>query len=51
MLKGSNRSRLWSKLAGISHKVEGGNMMEKDLRVFRARSHIYTVKPPVSDHP
>ena len=34
-------SRLLSKLPGISHKIEGGNTMEKRLRVFRARSPVF----------
>ena len=35
MLKGSNRSILGFKLAGISGKMEGENRMEKRPRVFR----------------
>ena len=35
MLKGLNRMRLWFKSAEIS-----GEMMEKHLRVFRARLHV-----------
>ena len=37
MLKGSNRMRLWFKLAEISGEMEGENTMEKRLSVFQAR--------------
>ena len=39
-LKGSSRisrSRIWLKLARISHKIEGEDTMEKHLKVFQAR--------------
>ena len=40
VLKDSSRSRVSSKLTGISRKMEGENMMEKRLRVFRAHSRF-----------
>ena len=44
VLKGSNRSRLWFKLAGISGEMEGENTMEKPPRVFRVNSKLGQVK-------
>ena len=40
LLKGLNRMRLWFKLAEISGEMEREDMMEKLLRVFRARLHV-----------
>ena len=39
VLRGSIRSTLRSKLAVISSRIKRANTMEKQLRVFRGRSH------------